>query len=48
MGGLARKKKYGVKALSEIGKLGGNALVKKYGKDYFKKIRNGEKPSKLS
>jgi hypothetical protein len=33
------------KAAQELGRRGAKALLKKYGKEYYSRIRRGEKPS---
>jgi hypothetical protein len=43
-GGRAKFAKVGKKGMSEMGKKG-QAGLKKYGPDYYKRIRKGEKPS---
>lgn len=44
LGGHAKFAKVGKSGMSKMGKKGQKTL-KKYGPDYFKRIRNGEKPS---
>ena len=44
-GGLASFRKRGRAGYIDMGKRGGDSVLRKYGPEYFKRIRRGEKPS---
>jgi hypothetical protein len=45
LGGKQTVLKYGREHMVKLGKKGAQALKDKYGDDYFKRIKRGEKPS---
>lgn len=45
LGGKARSDKYTQEDFKRWGGMASSKLKEKYGEDYFKKIRRGEKPS---
>ncbi len=47
LGGKSRAKRLTKEQRSEIARMGGNANLKKYGREFFSKIRFGQKVKKV-